>query len=194
MIALVSIIKAVCLLILLLCAFIGAFGAQTQPLDDHDDTKIYLFKVTSKGATYYYTDYSFGCGALDKTFNAAFAFAILSWITITAGVVVAIIAVFNRDMIPSIVCVVVSGAAWLFLTISCALVVALFYTKYCGASESFDSIARYDYGFGFLVLSWFMTTCWFVFEALSHLNLSPSVTHHRHKVTRNEPITITTTA
>eukprot|EP00164_Ancoracysta_twista_P013535 GFYU01021661.1.p1 GENE.GFYU01021661.1~~GFYU01021661.1.p1 ORF type:complete len:210 (-),score=24.61 GFYU01021661.1:260-844(-) len=176
MMALVSIIKAVCLIVLLFCTMLGTFGSQLQPLDDNSDAQIFLYKIiSSAGTTVYYTDYSYGCGALDSTFNAAFSFALLSWVAILAGVVVAIIAVFNRDLIPSIVCLVVAVATWVFLTISCSLIVALFFTKYCGASEAFNSNSRYDYGFGFLVLSWIITTCWVAFEALSFLKLIPAV-------------------
>eukprot|EP00656_Telonema_subtile_P027882 TRINITY_DN30064_c0_g1_i1.p1 TRINITY_DN30064_c0_g1~~TRINITY_DN30064_c0_g1_i1.p1 ORF type:complete len:147 (-),score=50.34 TRINITY_DN30064_c0_g1_i1:130-570(-) len=122
-----------------------------------------------------YTDSSFGCGPLDSTMDAALAFAMLSWITIMAGVAVAAVAIVKKDLIPAIASLAVSAAAWVFLTLSWVLVVVMYYTKYCGASQALKDNAKYDYGFGFLVLSWIITTCWVAFEALSFLKLIPAV-------------------
>ena len=174
----VSIIKAACLLLLLFCAMLGAFGAQMQATDGAD-AKIYLYKLSSGPITVYYTDTSFGCGALDSTMDAAFAFALLSWITIAAGVAVAAVAIFKKDLIPAIANLAVSAAAWVFLTLSWVLVVVMYYTKYCGASSNLKENAKFDYGFGFLILSWILATCWVAFEALSLLNLIPAVAQQR---------------
>lgn len=191
----VSIIKTAFLIVVLFCALIGAFGPQLKYRSI--DAQVYLYKSVHSGTTRYFKDYSLGCKAIDNTVDASFAFAILSWVTILVGLAISAISIFKKDLIPSLVNVIVAAFAWVFLGITWPLTVAVYYSKYCGSSTSLHASTKPYYGFGFIVVAFILTTMWLVFEVLSLLKLIPvgtsteggsTTAQEEEKPTNNAPV------
>ena len=167
----ISVLKVVGLLVLLFCVMLGTFGSQFKA--KNSDTRYYLYKVEGNGFLRYYSDMTFGCGDIDRNFDASLAFAIFSWLAILIGTALAVIALFRANLVPAIVGLVLAGVAWACLLISWALVAALYNESYCNNS-GFKGGAKYDYGFAFLVISWLCTMLWALFEVLSLRNMIPT--------------------
>lgn len=171
MLGVISVLKVVFLLVLLFCVMLGTFGSQFRV--KNGDTRYHLYKVEGNGRLVYYSDMSFGCGDIDRNFDASLAFAIFAWLAILIGTVLAVIALFRANLVPAIVGLILAGVAWFCLLISWALVAALYNEGYCGGN-GFKGGAKYDYGFAFLVISWLCTMCWALFEVLSLRNMIPN--------------------
>lgn len=168
--SIVSILRIIGMVVLIFCSMMGAFGAQFKAKGG--GTHLFLYKYTSGGTTRYYSDLSFGCGDIDRNFDASFTFAILAWVVILVGTVVAVVAIFSSS-IPSIVNVILAGAAWCFVLLSWALVAALYNEGYCGGS-GYEGSFKYDYGFAFLVITWICTMFWGAFELLIFFGVMPA--------------------
>eukprot|EP00658_Telonema_sp_P-2_P060416 TRINITY_DN49339_c0_g1_i1.p1 TRINITY_DN49339_c0_g1~~TRINITY_DN49339_c0_g1_i1.p1 ORF type:complete len:145 (+),score=47.35 TRINITY_DN49339_c0_g1_i1:87-521(+) len=94
---------------------------------------------------------------------------------VIAGTAVAIIALVKKDLIPSIVGLILAGITWFLLLLTWCLVAALYNEGYCGGG-GFKNGSGYVYGFAFLIISWLCATCWIAFEVLKLLNLIPTQT------------------
>ena len=90
------------------------------------------------------------------------------------GLAISAISIFKKDIIPSIVNVIVAAFAWVFLGITWPLTVAVYYSKYCGSPSSLHKTTKPNYGFGFIVVAFILSTMWLVFEVLSLLKVIPS--------------------
>ena len=170
---LIAIAKIVLLVLLVACSMLGAFGSTFK--GKNSDTKSFLYKVTSGGKTYYYTDDKYlSCKDSRDLVHAAFAFAILGWIAALVGVVLAVLGLlvsYIAKMIPGIVNVIVAGACFVFMTIAWPICAALYNQKYCGSKGKDGS--KYDYGFAFLIITWILSIVWLAFEVLSMLGVVP---------------------
>ena len=167
-----DVLKVVGMFVLLFCVMLGTFGAQFQS----GGTQFFLYKVTGGGATRYYTEFDFGCADIDRNFEAALVFALFAWFTVIAGTAVAVLALIKKDLIPSIVGLILAGITWFLLLLAWCLVAALYNEGYCGGG-GFKNGSGYVYGFAFLIISWLCAT-WIAFEVLKLLNLLPTETQN----------------
>lgn len=183
-----SVLKVVGMVVLLFCVMLGTFGSQMKS----GGTRFHLYKMEGNGFIRYYSDMTFGCSDIDRNFDASMAFAIFGWIAILIGTVLAIVALFRRNILPAITGIILAGIAWFCLLISWCLVAALYNEGYCGGG-GFKNGSSYDYGFFFLLISWFMTMCWGFFELLSYLNMLPGNIQTINTESINTTKTTTTT-
>lgn len=160
------------MIVLVFCSMMGAFGAQFKA--KNGDTHLYLYKATGGSTVTYYTDISWGCGDIDRNFDASLTFAILAWLVILVATALAVISLFKAiPFLPAFSGIVLAAVTWFFLLISWTLVAALNHEHYCGTG-GFHSGYHYDYGFAFLVIAWICTMFWGAFELLIFLGFMPS--------------------
>ena len=103
--------------------------------------------------------------------NAAFAFAILGWITALAGTAVAALSLVKPSMLPAIIGVIIGAVCCVFLLVSWPIVAALLNNEYC--NDKLKVSYEYDYGFAFLLIAWILSIGWVAFEVLGMMGLIP---------------------
>ena len=165
-----AIVKLVLIAAVLVCGLIGAFGAVFKDKAS-GNTHFYLYKSVTNGQTTYFKDVNPSCKDTLNVINAAFAFAILGWITALAGTAIAALSLVKPSMLPAIVGVIVSAVCMLFLTIAWALVAASYHQEIC-KDRLVDSY-KYDYAFAFQLIAWILSIGWVAFEVLGMMGLIP---------------------